>query len=358
MLNIKKTHKIYIRQIIAWLYYLSGIFKIQHKGKIIVLMYHRVLSENDAAVSLMQPGMYVTKNVFDMQVEYLSTYYEVITSNYLLFLLENKEIDKKKMYCVITFDDGWRDNYINAYPVLKKYNVPASIFLTTSLIGTNYWFWPEKLKHLLNVINICSDLNIKGLKRSKIIDFILDCFCEGRNIERKYGREHFDSIVEELKAHKAEEIDEALDEIYNKLKVELPTERVLLTWEEVHLMSKNGITFGSHTCKHKILTEISDAEVEYELRKSMKKLKDEHVNFIPIFCYPNGDFNSDVQNIVRKTGYVASVTTRFGCLNLFGNDRFAIKRMGVHNDVSMTRSLFSFHLSGLWRYLKFKPNKI
>ncbi|MDH5571882.1 MAG: polysaccharide deacetylase family protein, partial [Gammaproteobacteria bacterium] len=69
----------------------------------------------------------MTKNVFDMQINYISKHYSIISLDNLLDIINGKTFDKNKKYCVITFDDGWLDNYINAYPVLKKHNAPATI---------------------------------------------------------------------------------------------------------------------------------------------------------------------------------------------------------------------------------------
>jgi hypothetical protein len=68
---------------------------------------------------------------------------------------------------------------------------------------------------------------------------------------------------------------------------------------------------------------------------------------VPVFCYPNGYFNDEVVAIVKKSGYETAVTTKYGFENATGPGSFNMKRIGIHNDISSTVSLFSFHLSGL-----------
>ena len=93
--------------------------------------------------------MYVSKDVFEMQMQFLKEHFTVVSFGELLDLWTQKTYDQSKRYCVITFDDGWLDNYIYAYPVLKKYEIPATIFLPTAFVGTNKWFWPDKIGFIL-----------------------------------------------------------------------------------------------------------------------------------------------------------------------------------------------------------------
>jgi hypothetical protein len=159
--------------------------------------------------------------------------------------------------------------------------------------------------------------------------------------------EQIDFVIEALKKYPEKSIDKALDRIYELLELPAPEERVVLNWDEIKEMSDNGVTFGSHTCNHKILTGVSLSEARDELEKSMCLLKEKDLNYSPVFCYPNGSFNQEIQNTVRDCGYEAAVTTKFGFEGKKPVDYFGIKRIGVHNDISSTLPLFSFHLSGL-----------
>ncbi len=100
---------------------------------ICVLMYHRVndlLAKSDLVVSIKD---------FKRQMHYLSLYCDVLEPGALLEERTGEFLaHSKRPKVVITFDDGYKDNYDNAFPVLKQYNLPALIFLTTGYIGTNY----------------------------------------------------------------------------------------------------------------------------------------------------------------------------------------------------------------------------
>jgi peptidoglycan/xylan/chitin deacetylase (PgdA/CDA1 family) len=335
-------------------FYLFGTYKLIHRGKVLILMYHRVLKMQDRTISFIQPGMYVTESVFRNQMEFLNTYYKIISLKELLDLWREEKLEAGKRYCIITFDDGWLDNYLYAYPILKKYRIPATIFLPTSLIGTNYWFWPDRLSYLIINKNELNKSRLKSLfsllRPFGIKKDILSSICSFMN-----GKIHVsgvDGLIEKLKAFSDEAVGDMINDIYNALNVLIPSERTLLNWEEVREMSQNGINFGSHTCTHRILTNIPLKEVRRELEESMRMLKAKKINYVSVFAYPNGSYNREIQELTRECGYEAAVSTTFGFEDGCLPNIFSLKRISLHNDITMTLPLFTFHLSGLPRILK------
>lgn len=340
-----------LRHFLALIYYMAGGYRATRQGKVLLLMYHRVLKDNDEIIPFIQPGMYVAESVFKKQMAYLKKYHEIISLADMLVLLKESKVDNNKSYCIVTFDDGWRDNYLNAFPILKKYGIPSTIFLATDFIGTNHWFWHEKLTYLFmqrskDILKMPMEIDSRynsGIK-SDCLDAIYSAIKQNGG---KDAKEILDIIIERLKGYSQEDIENVLTKLYSKLDLSEPAERILLDWDEIKKMSDGGISFGSHTCKHHILTEITMTEVREELEESMLKLKKQDLTFVPVFCYPNGNYNEKIQETVRDCGYEAAVTTKFGYENIPCNDRFGIKRVGVHNDISSTIPLFTFHLSGL-----------
>lgn len=104
-----------------------------------IIMYHRV---NNIDINTMS----VNVEMFSRQIEFLKKKYHVITLSQLLNdILEDKRIHPKSV--AITFDDGYKDNYTNAFPILKQYGLPATFFITTSYIDTQKKFpWDEDNK--------------------------------------------------------------------------------------------------------------------------------------------------------------------------------------------------------------------
>jgi peptidoglycan/xylan/chitin deacetylase (PgdA/CDA1 family) len=128
--------------------------------------------------------------------------------------------------------------------------------------------------------------------------------------------------------------------------MDLPTHRVLLNWDEVREMAGKGVTFGSHSVSHRIMTQIPLSDVKMELINSRKTLLEQGINPVPVFCYPNGNFDRDIQGLVRESGYQAAVGCEVGLEPDRPNDLFALRRISVHEDRSASLPLLAFTLSG------------
>ncbi|HKN18738.1 MAG TPA: polysaccharide deacetylase family protein [Dissulfurispiraceae bacterium] len=326
--NIKTT----LRQIMAAAYYSLNHPSARLKGKVVLLMYHRVLTERELGRYYVQPGMYVHRDVFEQQICYLKQNFRVLPFSGLMDMYDGRSYDGDQSYCVITFDDGWLDNYIHAYPILAKYETPATIFLPTSYIGTDQWFWPDKLGYVLRKGLASPEESAlykkwPWIKRSKVMD------------------DNINSIIEYAKSLTDEALDDMINEAAARLHLKFPGERLLMNWEEIREMSKNNIAFGSHSSNHAILTKLPPEKMRMEIAGSLDVLGKMDVNHIPVFCYPNGSYTQEIAGQVRSCGYRAAVTTRPGAEEFLPQQLFELKRIGIHNDISKTIPLFNFHIS-------------
>ncbi len=324
-----------------------------HRGKVLILAYHRVLPDGEENKHLLQPGMYVTRSVFAKQIEFLRTHYEIISLGDLLERWRKRSLEKQKRYCVLTFDDGWLDNYLYAYPVLRKYAIPATIFLPTSYIGTRQWFWTDKLTYLLadykkaKVSRSASRALSELLRGEEILNDLL--FTTEFPADRTARLDRIDAIIERLKRISSDKIQECLTLLSEILYKPFPEERLFLNWTEIAEMSRHNIAFGSHSCSHKILTMLSPDEIQQELVESMRVLQTRNIHFLPVLSYPNGNTNPQVERLTRIAGYKAAFSMRFGVEKPLPANLFAIRRIGVHQDISKTMPLFTFYLLGLQR---------
>jgi len=350
-LSLPSNLKSVIKRIAAEVIYRSGLGLRLHKGKVVILMYHRVLKDNDETINYIQPGMYVTESSFDKQMKFIHEAYQVISLQTLLDAWKSGGLDPNNKYCVVTFDDGWLDNYENAFPILRKYGIPATIFLATSFVGTNQWFWPDKISYLFQIRDK-SELRelLKKSKESSQPDRVLETMVA--ILEDNFSLEKLalmDKVIEGVKRHADADIHSAIDSTLRSIGENTSLKRITLNWDEIKEMSKSGVSFGSHTCSHKLLIHMPADKIQVELKESIAAIKEKDVKYVPVFCYPNGYYNDMVQKIVEKSGCEAAVTTRFGVENASGLSRFNLYRIGIHNDISSHISLFSFHLSGLGR---------
>lgn len=333
-----------IRQTIAGLYDWSAIHRYRHRGKVLVLAYHRVLSHEVLRRQWVQPGMYVLADVFDQQMECVRRHFHVLGFPELLERWRTKDWDQAQRYCVITFDDGWLDNYVSAFPVLKRYGIPATIFLPTDYIGTNQWFWPDKLCYLMKCARCEGGRAGEGAAVRAVLQRIPGIDENQCNVvmsaKPDMADEICDEVIERCKQLPLETVTRLIDSLAEALEATVPNERVIMNWDEVAHMSRNGITFGSHSCSHRILTTLTRPEIEMELENSKKALVERQVNYVPVFCYPNGNTTADIQRLVEGSGYVAATGVRAGVEGACPYNQFEISRVMIHNDVTHTVPLF------------------
>jgi peptidoglycan/xylan/chitin deacetylase (PgdA/CDA1 family) len=308
----------------------------------LILMYHRVF-EPDDAVQLLEPGMYVTPKTFENQILFLKNYFKISTiKDFVLRYKEDRESPEPPR-CVLTFDDGWIDFYKNVYPLLKKHQIPATVFLPTDFIGGESWFWTDRLAYL---ISKCSEDTLPDVMRRDIRNPIT------RQLSRLQGSPHtrLDKAIRILKPCLKETIEVVLSDLSADWGFSAnPPGRAFLSWEEVEELSRSGfVEFGSHTASHQILPFLDDATVRLELDSSRSELLSRRAvdpDFIP-FCYPNGNMDERIIKMVREAGYGAAVTTMSGW-NPYRADPFRLKRVGIHQDMTSSTAMLGCRIVGL-----------
>ncbi len=216
----------------------------------------------------------------------------------------------------ITFDDGYKDNYLNAYPILKKYSSPATIFLTTGLIGNGNLLWLDKISYALKM-TVKRKLVINGStyqlnnQPEKVKTFFL---LYKYLIEVAETRKNV--IIEEIKGQL--EISN-----FNELS------DLMLSWDDIRVMSMNNISFGAHTINHPILSRISLDEARKEIVQSKIDIEKETGTCVDLFAYPNGkyeDFNEDIMKIVQDAGFICACST-FDETNSNDTNLYSLNRM-------------------------------
>jgi len=326
----------------AWLYYYSNRFLSHLEGKVLILTYHRVLSREYAEKNFVQTGMYVYADIFEMHMLFVRKYFKIVSFNELIEIWHKGTWDKKARYCVVTFDDGWLDNYLYAFPILKGNSIPATIFLPTAFIGTAEWFWPEKIAYIFTAV--CREGTVKAAQFHR--EFIGPHFPWLREL-REFGYGYIDSVIENSKCADRAEIDRLINTLCEYLSLAIPRERLVLNWGEILEMSKEQISFGSHTMTHPILTSLPVSTVRHEAEGSWGAIMRSGANATPVFCYPNGDWSNEIVDVLKSLPYKAAVTTMYGLEEVVPTSRFALSRVGIHNGNSANLPLFAWHISGM-----------
>ena len=337
--------KLLLKKMIALVLYRSGfVFKkieeCKRKQGFLLLMYHRINLPSDT----IQAGMYVEPDTFKMHIDFLAKHFRIISMFDLVKLFEKKDrIGKNdKPICSITFDDGWKDFYDYGYPVLKSKNVPATVFLPTDFIGTTKQFWTDQLAEIILKSDIKS--NVKSMNNE-----VLDVIVKISNL-KGYYEERLEKSIAILKNKKYSFIKKAIEEMAKIYQVDIENrDRSFLSWNEVSQLYKSGlISFGSHTHTHQIMTTLNEREIEEELKVSKDKLNKLNIinqSFMP-FCYPNGNYSDSIIRLVEGAGYDLAVTTKNGW-NTTNTNRFRLKRIGIHQDMTSTLPLFFCKIASL-----------
>ena len=308
-------------------------------GSLVVLAYHRVLPKESPARSTEQPGMYVSPETLDLHLTELKRHFELVhLDDWLGRAKRNSALPKRA--CALTFDDGWRDNYEFALPVVAKHGAPATVFLVSSYIGTAYRFWPNRLMSLLQKSFAKPGSVTFPQTLSRIVEPVL-AEAAGRGELRSDAA---DAVVQGAKGWNEEEI-RSLVEMAEKSCGDSGEGAEILDREEIAKLGASGlIRFGSHTATHfRLGGQISSQELEREIIGSRKYLQDLSGQAIDLFCYPNGDTSAAAVDLVRRH-YLGAVTTRQGWHNA-GGDPHLICRIGMHEDVSDARETFLARLS-------------
>lgn len=309
----------------------------QRHAKLWVLMYHRVLPSSDRRFQQEEPGMLVRPETFAMHLQELKRNFDVMfLSDWVKAKAKGETLPKKA--CAITFDDGWLDNFEFALPALQAEKTPATLFAVADKIGTDFQFWP----------NIIAMLLLNGASSALAQDELFYRLSAQLNkLPTQPSRDQIAAIILQLKQFSDADIFNALHRLNWRSLCPPDIPPALMNWEQLQTMQASGLVeIGSHTCSHKRLTAaLPRAELEHEILASKTILQQKLQSPIELFCFPNGDYNTEALALV-KANYSAAVTTQRGINSANSVAPHQLTRIGLHDEVSHTRNLFRARLSG------------
>lgn len=286
-----------------------------------ILMYHR-FSEQASPTAVSLAG-------FERQLRIIKRWFNPMT---LTQLAEARAIGQTPEHAVvITVDDGYRDFYEIAYPLLRHYGLPATFFVTTGFINRETWLWPDQVTWLLErKPGGLGQQQIAGLPldldrpRSEVWQALIDRFLSVPNQERLAGLKELERLCDVT------------------LPPQAPTECGASDWSQLEEMQKNGIEIGGHTYSHPSLGHMTEEEVAQELAWTRGLLVERLGDRPRSFCYPNGapgDYSERIKSQVREAGFTAAVTAFSDRYNLQMD--YAWRRfVGTEEDFQFHKSLF------------------
>ena len=284
----------------------------RRESRLQILTYHRVNDEGDSFFPA------TPTSVFTEQMQFLAEHYRVFALETAVELLGKGELPDNAV--CITFDDGYQDNYLHAFPILKRLGISATIFLATGVIGTGRVLWHDRV---FSAFRQTTKGALKGFGPQSATFKVT-------SLQEKLLAQQ--QVLGILRQCDEDTRARWVNQLIERLEVEpfISESGLMLNWEQVRSMVRGGIEIGSHTMTHPIMSRISSFQVRDEAVGSMKAIQQE-IGVTPrTFAYPNGtadDFTPSVKAALREAGYVCAVTTIFGS-NSRAQDPFELRRGG------------------------------
>jgi peptidoglycan/xylan/chitin deacetylase (PgdA/CDA1 family) len=307
-----------------------------HRRELVVIAYHG-LRDGPAPAGAAWPLLPVEE--FERQIRHLAAHYHVRFIDDAVQMLRAGPLAESTV--CITFDDGYRSNRALALPVLQQYGAPATVYLTTGMIGTKRLIWTIEL-----------DLAFQQTHRSSMDLGFMELGVVALTSVAQRARTSR-TVIGQLKPLAPAARDALLARIREQLGVDAPEHDgafTMMDWDEVASMEQSGlVSFGGHTVNHEIVTRLDDAELQREISGSMSTVRQRVKRVSATFAYPNGgihDFDSRAAAVVAACGGIGAVTTIEG-LSHAGTDPFQIRRFNVGSNMSIDE--FRLLTSGVLR---------
>lgn len=340
-----------VRVAVSTVLYYSGFLGLYQamvmRRRAVVLMYHRVLAADERARTASHPALVVDADTFARQMALLKKRFHVLTVDELADRMARGEALPDRS-CLITFDDGWRDNFVHALPVLRRHGLPALIFLPVNFIGRRRLFWQESLTHAL--LHAVADVRRRPAQRP-VFERILAPLRLGAvlDIADADPRARVIDAITTQKGVDPATIERLVQELGQALEHEAPDGADVdgfMNWDEVEEMARAGVAFGGHGAEHRLLTYATESQVDAEIRESKAVIDARFPRTAPTFSYPNGYLTPAIADKVQAAGYRLAFTTSRGFVES-GHDRFTVRRLNIHESGTNTTPLFFARVLGI-----------
>jgi peptidoglycan/xylan/chitin deacetylase (PgdA/CDA1 family) len=280
------------------------------KRGVSVLMYHRVTRPDS-------PFMGLDVSLFRQQMHWLRRHCTLIEPEELL--QQTCTAGWRSPPVLITFDDGYRDYYENAFPILEELKIPSVVFVATSFMDNGGLIWTETIRWAVAAAparavklpwspSASYDLTLSR-ERERLVDTAKLYLKRVPDAERKRG----------------------LNQLFAELGVSLDLgdiERQMMNWDEVRLIARGYTQIGGHSHTHPILSQLDAKAMEDEIRVCRDRIVTETGQRPKYFAYPNGrsqDFNEKTTGLLQKYGFELGFSSIEG-INGPKMDNFAILR--------------------------------
>jgi len=303
--------------------------KLPTRDSLLVLNYHRIGNPDE---ELFDRGVFsATAEEFDNQISFLKKNISLVTLEEALAFIDGTLKDRiRRCRALITFDDGYLDNYEIANPILRSHGVQGVYFLVTSMVGSHHVPWWDQISYLMKT----------GRKRKFRLRYPVDLVVD---VDLNGMTKSLRAVLKSYKRPENSDPSRFIRELAEETQGEgVPaTLRRFLNWDEAREMSRSGAAIGSHTHSHPVLSQLEPGRQHEELSKSRTILKEQLGIEVDTIAYPVGNkaaFTDQTRQIAQEVGYRAGFSF-YGGANLPGKSSpFDVRRFDIeHYDASRLR---------------------
>lgn len=304
--------------------------RVQSGGRrILIVSYHRVVSDFTGELQRSIPGLLISQETFRRHLEEASAAgFELASIGDAVDVMSGRRVAKKDL-CVITFDDGYRDVYRYAYPILKQMGVPAITYLPTAFIGTKRRFNHDRLFHLLRRAQERHYHPVYAALPEASMELLGPILSGQKTVSAA-----LDDFIGEHPTRVLTSIIDALELQLGGGQDLVPEQGDVMNWDEVRRMARDGFEFGAHTLGHTVLTLEPQEVVEQEILESKRTIEAEVGIQVRDFAYCNGWYSDEVIRVLASHGFRSGVTTE-DMPNRIGGDPFTLKRKVLWENFSL-----------------------
>jgi peptidoglycan/xylan/chitin deacetylase (PgdA/CDA1 family) len=314
----------------------------------LVLGYHRVVDDFAAAVRTEMPGMLVSRAMLERHLDWIGRRYRFVSLDEIAERAA-RGTSFTEPVAAVTFDDGYRDVYEHAYPMLKRKGIPAAVFVVTDLVGRPFWQIHDRLYRL-----VAKAYATWGNPRPQLLGLLNDLQLPAAELlgPRAATTSALNTVSALLPGLSYVDVRRVLDGLETAVSNGFGPAPLTLTWPMLTEMRRAGFVIGSHTESHVSLPAESADIVAKELEGSKRELERRLGEPIVHFAYPGGQFNRPVVEALDRAGY------RFGYTACPHGDpehpHLTIERLllwersSVDADGRFAANILSCQAHGLW----------
>jgi peptidoglycan/xylan/chitin deacetylase (PgdA/CDA1 family) len=333
-LSLEWLERVDAKRLIARLANSSGILdayslvrRVVTRSDVAIMVYHRVCPNPEVRYTDS-----ISPETFERHLAYLSKNYKIVSLTDLVDYVQSRKSPQDRI-AAITFDDGYRDSYVYAYPILKRFHAPATFFLTTGYIGGETPFWWDQVSYLIQR-TLTRRLDLGTLGRYRLTS-------EGSRSLASY------MVIQKLKTVPDSDRNAEINKLWALCGQEDAArlgEGLVLSWKDVQEMDRYGMSFGAHSVSHGILTRMRLELARNEIVESKRQLEDRLGRSVTCFAYPNGDYSAELVQFVRTVGFKCAVSV-LPCTPVSRRDDiYSLPRIPVCEDFDKFKGM----LCGLW----------